>query len=144
MQSLKQSRARTIDEYLARVPDPAQRRALAKLREAIHAAAPDLEEYLYYHLPAFRVNGKGVVCFGYAARHCALYPMSSRLIASMAKELSGFETSKGTIRFQPERPLSLALVKKIVRARMAENAERAAARKPAKRIAKETAKRART
>ena len=115
---------RTIDAYLAGVP-PDQRAALQRLRQAVHRAAPGAEEFSYYGMPAVRFEGKALVAFAAAQRHCALYPLSGRAIAACRSELSRFETSKGTIRFQPERPLSLALIRKLVRARVLENRARA-------------------
>jgi uncharacterized protein YdhG (YjbR/CyaY superfamily) len=64
--------------------------------------------------------GKPLVAFAATKRHCALYPMSGKIVAGLADELAKFDTSKGTIRFQPERAPSTTLVKRIVRARLAE------------------------
>jgi uncharacterized protein YdhG (YjbR/CyaY superfamily) len=111
----------TIDEYLAAVGGR-QRAALEKLRRIILAAAPGAEECISYQLPAFRLNGRLVVCFGAWSQHCALYPMSAAWIAAHREELGDFETSKGTIRFSPSRPLPAALVRKLVRDRIAQNA----------------------
>ncbi len=65
-----------------------------------------------------------LVAFGAAAKHCAFYPMSSSTVEDLKDELKAYETSKGTIRFQPEKPLPAALVRKIVKLRLAENAAR--------------------
>lgn len=111
----------TIDEYLAGVPE-AQRAALEQLRKTIHAAVPRAEECISYGLPAFRLGGHALVAFGAAARHCSFFPMSGAPVANLADELAGYDTSKGTIRFQPESPLPAALVRKLVKARIAENA----------------------
>lgn len=110
----------TIDEYLATLSDD-QRAALEKLRKTIRAAAPDAEECISYQVPAFRLNGV-LVAFGARANHCAFYPMSSSTVAAHKDELKGYETSKGTIRFHPDNPLPAALVRKMVKARIAENA----------------------
>jgi uncharacterized protein YdhG (YjbR/CyaY superfamily) len=110
---------RTIDEYLAALSDD-QRTALEKLRKVIRAAAPKAEECISYGLPAFRLNGL-LVCFGARANHCAFYPMSGSTVAAYEKELKDYDTSKGTIRFQPDKPLPSALVRKLVKARIAEN-----------------------
>jgi len=109
----------TIDEYLARVSDD-QRAALEKLRKTIRSAAPKAEECISYSMPAFRLNG---ILVGFAAKqkHCALYPFSGTTVRNFKKELEGFETSMGAIRFQPDTPLPAALVRKIVKARIAEN-----------------------
>jgi uncharacterized protein YdhG (YjbR/CyaY superfamily) len=112
---------KTIDEYLAPLSDD-KRAALQKLRRAIKAAAPRAEECISYQLPAFRLDGRPLVAFGAAASHCSFYPMSSSTVEAHKKELEAYETSKGTIRFQPDRPLPAALVRKLVKARIAENA----------------------
>ena len=114
---------RSIDEYLAGVSDE-QRVALEKLRKTIHAAAPGAEECISYQLPAFRLDGRPLVAFGAGRSHCALYPMSAATIDSHREELQAYQTSKGTIRFDPGRPLPAALVRKLVKARIAENAAR--------------------
>jgi len=114
------TRAKTIDEYLAALNDD-KRAALQKLRKTIHAAAPVAEECISYQLPAFRLNGM-LVAFGATASHCAFYPMSTSTVAAHKEELKDYDTSKGTIRFQPEKPLPAALVRKLVKARIAENA----------------------
>ena len=114
----------TIDEYLAPLSDD-KRAPLQKLRKAIQAAAPRAEECISYGLPAFRLDGRPLVAFGAGASHCALYPMSSATIAVHADDLKGYETSKGTIRFPAGKPLPATLVRKLVKARIAENAARA-------------------
>jgi uncharacterized protein YdhG (YjbR/CyaY superfamily) len=114
-------KARTIDEYLATLPAD-QRAALEKLRKAIQAAAPQAEECISYGLAAFRLDGKPLVAFGATASHCAFYPMSSTTVAAHKDDLANYETSTGTIRFPAARPLPAALVRKLVKARVAENA----------------------
>ncbi len=124
MKGKPKTKARNIDEYLAPLP-AGQRAALEKLRRTIRAAAPQAEECISYQLPAFRYQG-ALVAFGAWAKHCAFYPMSAALLAAHQQELSRYETSKGTIRFQPDRPLPVALVRKLVKARVAENKARRA------------------
>jgi uncharacterized protein YdhG (YjbR/CyaY superfamily) len=114
-------KARTIDEYLVGLSDD-KRAALERLRKTIKAAAPGAEECISYGLPAFRLDGKPLVAFGATANHCAFYPMSSSTVEDHKDELGGFETSKGTIRFQADKALPAALVRKLVKARIAENA----------------------
>jgi uncharacterized protein YdhG (YjbR/CyaY superfamily) len=110
--------SKSHDDYLARVPD-AKRRALQKLREEIKAAPPKAEECLSYGIPGFRLNGKLLVSYGAAAKHCAFYPGS--IVREFAKELTGYDTTgKGTIRFSPDKPVPAALVSKIVKARIAQ------------------------
>lgn len=113
--------ADNTDEYLAALDDET-RAALEKLRKAIRASAPRAEEYMAYGLPAFRLDGKPLVAFGAAARHCAFYPMSGTIVAGFAAELAEWKTSKGTIRFTPDHPLPATLIRTLVKARIAENA----------------------
>jgi len=115
---LMQAKPATVDEYLA--PLSAEKRAaLEKLRRAIKSAAPNAEECIAYNVPTYRLDGKMLLSFGAAANHCALYA-GAHPIKALEAELKGFETSKGTIRFQPDRPLPDTLVRKIVRTRIAE------------------------
>src|SRR5947208_12665675 len=114
------TKPKTIDEYLARV-HAHQRAALESLRRTIRAVAPKAEEYISYGLAAFRLNGRPLVAFGASTNHCAFYPMNSTTVKAFQEQLEGFETSKGTIRFSTDKPLPSALVKKLVKARMAEN-----------------------
>jgi uncharacterized protein YdhG (YjbR/CyaY superfamily) len=112
----------TIDDYLSEVSDQ-QRSALEKLRRTIRAAAPRAEECISYGIPGFRLNGYLV---GFAAwkQHCAFYP--GGILKEYASELENYPTSKGTIQFQPDSPLPATLVRKIVKARVAQNAARKA------------------
>ncbi len=112
----------TIDDYLATV-DVEKRNALERLRRIIKAAAPKAEESIGYGMPMFRLNGM-LVSFAAAKNHCAFYPCSGSLVKSLSKDLQDFETSKGTIRFQPEKPLPATLVRRIVKIRLKENAAR--------------------
>src|SRR4026209_1657096 len=121
MASKPMTKVKTIDEYLARLSDD-KRAALQKLRKTIKAAAPRAEECISYQLPAYRLNGI-LVAFGATANHCAFYPMSASTVAAHKEELKDYETTKGTIRFQPDNPLPASLVRKLVKARIAENAE---------------------
>ena len=118
MASAKQ-KPRTIDEYITKVNSD-QRATLEKLRRTILAAAPGAEECISYGIPAFRLNGRSLVFFGAWANHCAFYPGSSVTLKNFQDDLKDFQTSKGTIRFSPEKPLPAALVKKLVKARMGE------------------------
>jgi len=110
----------TIDEYLAGV-SAEQRAALQKLRKTIRAIVPKAEECISYQLPAFRLDGKPLVAFGAGANHCAFYPMSSTTVAAFKEDLKGYDTSKGAVRFAADKPLPAALVRKLVKARIAEN-----------------------
>lgn len=114
-------KSRTIDEYLAALSED-KRAALEKLRKTIKAAAPGAEECISYQLPAFRLDGKVLLGFGATSKHCALYLMSGSTVEAHKDELAGYDTSKGTIRFQADKPLPATLVRKLVRARIVENA----------------------
>src|SRR6476469_7920346 len=119
----------TIDENLASVSDQ-KRPALQRLRKTILGVIPKAEECISYQMPAFRHEGRVLVYFAAAANHCAFYP--GGMVNEFKDELDGYETSKGTIRFQPERPLPASLVHRIVKARLAQNAARASKAKQAK------------
>lgn len=109
----------TIDAYLAGLSSD-KRAALERVRSAIRSAAPDAEEAISYGLPTFRLYGKSLLWFGAAANHCAIY---GALTAGFTDDLRGFDTSgKGTIRFQPDRPLPADLIGRLVEARIARNA----------------------
>jgi len=110
----------SIDEYLAGLSDD-KRAALEKLRKAIRAAAPKAEECISYGLPAFRLNAKVLVAFGARENHCAFYPMSGTTVEAHRADLAGYDTSKGTIRFQPNAGLPVRLVRKLVKSRIDEN-----------------------
>jgi uncharacterized protein YdhG (YjbR/CyaY superfamily) len=112
----------TIGEYLAALSDD-KRAALEKLRKTIRAAAPKAEECISYQLAAFRQDGM-LVAFGATANHCAFYLMSSSILDAHKDELKNYDISKGTIRFQADKPLPVALVRKLVKERLAENAAR--------------------
>jgi uncharacterized protein YdhG (YjbR/CyaY superfamily) len=113
-------RPESIDAYLAALTVD-KRDALERLRKTIRAAAPRAKECISYSLPAFELNGRKLVAFGATARHCAFYPMSSTTIEAHLEELEGYDVSKGTIRFQPDERLPATLVRKLVKARIAEN-----------------------
>ncbi len=108
-----------MDEYVAGVPEPA-RSTLNKIRAAIRSAVPpEATETISYRIPAFKYKGV-LVWFAAFSNHCSLFPTAS-VIAAFKKELRGFSTSKGTIQFPTDKPLPSALVKKLVKARVAQN-----------------------
>ncbi|MBK7189492.1 MAG: DUF1801 domain-containing protein [bacterium] len=114
------AKPRNLAEYLARLPDD-KRAALEKLRSRMLVAAPGAEDSISYGMPALSLEGRTLVCYAAARDHCSLYPMSPQVIEDLADELAGYSTSKGTIRFDPAKPMPAALVKRIVKARIAEN-----------------------
>src|ERR1700682_1279182 len=109
---------KTIDEYLAPLSDE-KRAALEKLRRDIKSAAPKAEECISYQIPGFRLNGRLLVSFGAAAKHCAFYP-GAHPVKAHQDELMSYDTSKGTIRFAADKPLPAALVRNLVKTRLAE------------------------
>ena len=114
------SKPRTIDDYLAALSEdkPA---ALERLRRIVQATAPKAQECISYGLAAFRLDGRPLVAFGAAVNHCAFYPMSGSTVEAHRDDLKDYDTSKGAIRFQPDKPLPTALVRKLVKVRIAEN-----------------------
>jgi uncharacterized protein YdhG (YjbR/CyaY superfamily) len=113
------SKPETIDQYLAGIPRD-KRDALEHLRKTIRKIIPQAQECISYQLPAFRMDGRVLVWFGAAANHCSFYP--GGVIDAFKADLKEYETSKGTIRFQPDHPLPSALVRKLVTSRIARTA----------------------
>ena len=114
------AKVQTIDEYL-RTVSPEKRVALKKLRRTIRAAFPRAEECISYGMPGFRVDGRVVAWFAAATNHCSFYP--GGIPDGFESELADYETSKGTIRFQPDHPIPAGLVKRLIKARIARIAE---------------------
>ncbi len=122
--------ARTVDDYFAGLSAD-HRAALERLRRTIRSAVPDAEECISYGIPAFRHQGRILVWLGAATNHCSFFP-GAHPIAEHAAELERYDTSKGTVRFAPDRPLPAALVKKLVKSRVAEQAAAKSTKKAAK------------
>lgn len=114
--------AKTVDEYLAGVSEPAQS-TLRHIRKVIRSVVPkDTTEVISYGIPMFKYRGM-LVAYAAFKKHCSLFPTGSGVLDQFAKELAGYRVSKGTIQFPPDKPLPDALLKKIVRARVKENRE---------------------
>jgi uncharacterized protein YdhG (YjbR/CyaY superfamily) len=126
MTTKRSAKPQTINEYLARV-SPDQRIALNKLRRTIHTAFPRAEECISYGIPAFRLDGRVVAWFAAAAHHLSFFP--GGVLEPFKEELKDYQTSKGTVRFQPDHPLPAGLVRRMIKARI----ERTALRKTRKR-----------
>jgi len=118
----KSGTVKTVDEYMAALPDGA-RATLEKIRKAIRAAAPRATEGISYQMPMYKQNG---MLIGFAAfkNHCSIFP-GPGAIDRHKNELKGYETSKGTVRFPIGRPLPATLVKTLVKGRIAENEAKA-------------------
>jgi uncharacterized protein YdhG (YjbR/CyaY superfamily) len=112
---------KTIDEYLKTVTAD-RRRALGKLRQTIRSIIPTTEECFSYRMPAFRLNGTVVAGFVATRKGCSYFPFSGRTLSTLAADVRGYEQTKGALHFDPAKPLPVALVRKLIRARMAEAA----------------------
>jgi uncharacterized protein YdhG (YjbR/CyaY superfamily) len=112
-------KATTIDEYLRNVTGD-KRKALDDLRAMLHALLPKAEECISYGLPAFRLDGNVVAGFAATAKGCSYYPFSGSTLANLAAELDGYAKSSGAVQFTPDKPLPKALVRKLLKARIAE------------------------
>lgn len=119
--------AESVDYYLSSVP-PGARAALERLRGIIKAAAPDATEGISYRIPVFKYRGM-LVGFAAYKDHCSFFTMSPSVMVAFEDDLSPYDTSKGTIRFPVSKPLPVALVRKLVKARIAENEARHGARR---------------
>lgn len=126
-----------VEAYLAKLSAD-KRATLERVRKAIRAAAPGAAEAMSYGMPAF-VQGKPIAGYAAGARHCGYYPMSGAITKALAADLAGYETSKGAIRFPIGKPPPAALIRKLVKARLAEIAmdakPAAPARKPSAKAA---------
>ena len=117
--------AKNIDTYIADFPKEVQK-LLQEVRKTIHAAAPEAEEAIAYGIPTFKLNGNLVHFAGYK-NHIGFYPAPSGLKA-FQKEIAMYKSSKGAVQFPLDKALPLGLISKIVRFRVKENMEKAAAK----------------
>ena len=109
-----------VDDYLATISEPA-RSTLEKVRAVIRASVPrETTETISYRIPMFKLNG---MLIGFAAfkNHCSLFPANMDVFKAFKKELAPFHTSKGTLQFPLDKPFPTALLKKIVKMRVAQN-----------------------
>jgi uncharacterized protein YdhG (YjbR/CyaY superfamily) len=111
--------SREVDEYLANLEQP-HRGTLEQLRQAIRTIAPDAEETISYGLPAFQVRGKVIAGFAAFKNHLSYLPHSGSVLSRLGDDVAGYKTSKGALQFAVNRPLSKALVKKLITARLEE------------------------
>ena len=112
----------TIDEYLKRVPED-RRKVLEDLRAKIRSIVPDAQECISYRIPAFRVNGVVVAGFCATAKGCSYFPFSGSTLRSLARDISGYGQTKGSLHFSSDEPLPIALVRKLIKVRIAETKE---------------------
>lgn len=128
---MKMIKAKTVEEYLEQVPEPA-RSTLEKVRKSIRKAAPaGSTEKLSYGMPAFYHNGP-LVAYAAFTDHCSFFPMSGGVVQELQKELKGYATAKGTIRFALDKPMPASLIQKVVKARLEQKARKDAAKKKKK------------
>jgi uncharacterized protein YdhG (YjbR/CyaY superfamily) len=128
----------SIDQYLSSVA-PDRRTALEKLRQTIRSLVPNAVECISYSMPAFRLDGHVVAGFLATNKGCSYFPFSGTTLGTLASELTEFSQTKSALHFDPSAPLSKALVKKLLQARIAETRTQAphgASAKPKKKVGK--------
>jgi uncharacterized protein YdhG (YjbR/CyaY superfamily) len=111
---------RDIDDYLERVTGE-RRTGLEALRKTIRSIVPRAEECISYNIPAFRLDGKIVAGFLATGKGCSYFPFSGRTLRTLAKEVARYEKTKGSLHFDPKRGLPKTLVRKLIKARIAED-----------------------
>jgi len=117
---MKRKAAKTVGEYLAGVPEPA-RSTLKQVQAVIRSVAPaETTEVISYGIPTFRYK-RGLVAIAAFSDHCSLFPLGASALDALEEEIKGYRVSKGTLHFPLDKPLPAGLVKKIVKARIAQN-----------------------
>lgn len=112
----------TIDDYLSGLPKD-RRAALEDLRAKIRTIVPGAEECISYRMPAFRVSGVVIAGFRATAKGCSYYPFSGSTLRSLARDIARYDQTKGSLHFSSDKPLPIALVRKLIKARIAETTE---------------------
>lgn len=120
MHTKRKTKPKNVAAYLAEVP-PEPRAALEKLRQTIRSVVPEAVEVISYDIPTFKLNGRMLVSYAAFAEHCSFFPGAGP-VNEHKEALKSFPTSKGTVRFTTDQPLSAALVKKLLRTRIKLNA----------------------
>ena len=113
------SSAGSAKQVAAELP-PGSRRVLRQLRATLRAAAPGAVEGVSYRIPVLRMEGRPLVWYAAFTHHCSLYPITDAIKRAHAPALKGYETSKGTVRFPLDQPLPITLIRRLVRARIAD------------------------
>jgi uncharacterized protein YdhG (YjbR/CyaY superfamily) len=109
----------TFDEYLATVPGP-QKAELERLRQTVRRTVPDAEEGVSYGMPAFKYKERPLLGFSASKNHLSVFPFSPEAIDAARVALAGFDLSKGTVRFTPDRPIPDAALEQLLRHRLSE------------------------
>jgi uncharacterized protein YdhG (YjbR/CyaY superfamily) len=107
----------TVDEYLRQAPEP-QRSTLGRIRASLRRILPEADEALSYGVPAFKVGGTPVAGYAFFTRHCSYFPHSGSVLSEIADELSGYEWSKGTLKFPVDEPLPESILVRLVEVRL--------------------------
>lgn len=115
----------SVDDYLAALPDD-RRSAMQELRRTVKAAAPEATETIAYQMPALRIRGAFLVSYAAFKEHYSLFPASAAVVEALGDGLTPYLSGKGTIRFPADRPLPTALIARIVKVRLEEDASRKA------------------
>jgi uncharacterized protein YdhG (YjbR/CyaY superfamily) len=108
-----------VREYMGSL-SPAARAGMRKIRDAVRSAAPDADEGFSYRMPGFKLNGRALVWYAAWKNHFSLYPITAGIQRANATALRGYETSRGTIKFPMTKAVPIALIKRLVKARVAE------------------------
>ena len=113
----------TIDEYLKTVPEDRQQ-TLQDLRAKIRSVVPDAEECISYRMPAFRLNGIVVAGFCATTKGCSYFPFSGSTLKTLARDLGRYDQTKSSLHFSADKPLSAAVIRKLIRTRIKETKAR--------------------
>jgi uncharacterized protein YdhG (YjbR/CyaY superfamily) len=117
-----------IDAYLAKVPEP-HRSTLRTVRSTIRAILPDAQECIAYGVPAYKVDGVGVAGFSAYKNHCSYFPMSGSVFSAMPDDVAKYTITKGALHFAVDKPLPATLIRKLIRTRLGQIAEKSRTRR---------------